>query len=88
MATIRVVPKSDWEVIQKYFSEGCGAILLPEPCLEKYYPEAMAKALIDKDGEEVDYDFGGDPDFMVDIVSAPSHWAIDKLMEGEGDSDE
>lgn len=76
MAILKIVPKEDWDVLEKYFNKGTGVILVPEPSLEKYFPQAMAKVIKTEDGKNLYYDFGGgDPDFYVDIATTPSHYA-------------
>lgn len=88
MVRVKVVPNEDWEVLKKYFSEGTGVVLIPEPSLEKYFPQAMADAIKAKDNTCFNYDFGGgDPDFYVDIVTAPMHYAVDELLKTVVDND-
>lgn len=82
MAMVKIVSKEDWNVLEKYFDKGMGVVLIPEPTLEKYFPQAMTKAIKEKDNEDISYDFGGgDPDFYVDIVTTPNHYAVDELMK-------
>lgn len=81
MAIIKIVPQTDWEVLKKYFDHGTGVVLIPEPVLESNFPQLMAQAIKDKDSSEIDYDFGGgDPDFYVDIVTTPMHYAVDEIL--------
>lgn len=84
MTVVRVVPKDEWAVLEKYFSQGTGVVLIPESDLERFFPQAMAEAVKSKDKTEYDYDFGGgDPDFYVDIATTSSHYAIQSLLEDE-----
>lgn len=88
MAYVKVVPKEDWEVLEKYLYEDNGLILVPEPSLEQHFPQAMADAIKAKDNTSFDYDFGGgDPDFYVDVVTAPMHYAVDELLKDVGNND-
>ena len=81
MATIKIVPQSDWDVLEKYFDRGTGVVLIPEPMLESNFPQLMVQAIKEKDGAEIDYDFGGgDPDFYVDVVTAPMHYAVNEIL--------
>lgn len=87
MVRVKVVPNEDWKVLKKYFNEGTEVVLVPEPSLEQHFPKDMADAIKEKNNECVDYDFGGDPDFYVDIVTAPMHYAVDALLETGVDND-
>ena len=80
MAIVKIVPKEDWEIIKKYFSQGMGVVLIPDEARDAYFPAAMAEAFRKKNNTEVDYDFGGDPDFFVDIMSTPLHYAVTEIM--------
>ena len=88
MVRVKVVPNEDWKVLKKYFNEGTGVVLVPEPSLEQHFPKAMADAIKEKNDECINYDFGGgDPDFYVDIVTAPMHYAVDALLKTVVDND-
>lgn len=88
MTQVKVVSNEDWDVLKKYFSEGTGVVLIPESSLEQYFPQAMADAIKAKDNTVFDYDFGGgDPDFYVDVVTTPMHYAVDELLKDVGNND-
>jgi hypothetical protein len=76
MSVVRVVPKEDFEIIKKYlFNHDSQVVVL--------VPEEVAKRnqLTHLDGEEVDYDCGGDADFWVDVVSSDGHYFIKEMKE-------
>lgn len=86
MTKLLIVPSNDWDVLKKYLgaSDG-GVVLLPKPVLDKMPSEAQT-ALRELNGEELDsYDFGGEPDLAVDIISSPEHYAVDCLIESGED---
>lgn len=75
MSVVRVVPREDFEIIKKYlFSHDSQVVVL--------VPEEVAKRnqLTHLDGEEVDYDCGGDADFWVDVVT-DGHYFIKEMKE-------
>ena len=82
MAYVKVVPKEDWEVLEKYLYEDNGLILIPEPSLEQYFPQAMSNAIKAKNNANFNYDFrGGDPDFYAEDGTTPMHYAVDELLK-------
>lgn len=73
MATVRFVDKQHAEILRDYLgSDPAGAVIL-------VYPEAQAKMVEQgvEDGDDHDYNFGGESDLMVDIVSSENHYIFD-----------
>lgn len=82
MAQLFIIPAEDYEVLQKYqmTARGESVILVPEPVIDSPgFPKEMAAKLRELDGEAVDYDFGGEPDVYVDIVTDRYHYALETL---------
>lgn len=78
MATIRIVPKSDWEVLKRYMESNM--ILIPETTLEQMSNDEQVK-LRQMDKEEICYDFAGDADIWMDIAACPNSYCIQKIKE-------
>ena len=78
MTVLRVVPKEHMEIIKSYLEPG---VVLVE---EDMVAQIEAEHGIDlSDGRDVDYDFGGEADYYVDIVRDKSHYLIGELIEEE-----
>lgn len=83
MAQLFIVPKEDYKVIRKYLFGSCGmsAVLVPEETLEdSEFPKATAEKLRELDGMEVNYDFGGEPDIFLDVVTSKDHYSLNSLV--------
>lgn len=83
MAQVLIVPKEDYEVLRKYLFGNCGmsAVLVPEEVLENpEFPKATADKLRAMDGMEVDYDFGGEPDIFLDVITNKDHYSLASLV--------
>lgn len=80
---IKSVPAAIWEQMSEYVEED--AILIPEPYLQKMPADVQAR-LHDIDGMDVNYNYGGQPDRCLDIVTDADHYAIQQLMEGQNES--
>ena len=76
-AFVHVMSDTDYSVIQKYLDEE-GVVLVSR---------SMADRLVEECGSPVDglylegYDFGGDPDVWVDIVSSEEHMAVQEIRK-------
>lgn len=88
MSTVRFVSPEHVDILRDYLgADSAGAVVL-------IYPEAQEKvtSLGIEDGDDVDYDFGGESDLMVDVVSAPTHYFIGEMdpnaNEPDDDTDE
>jgi hypothetical protein len=89
MSAILVMPTAkEWKVI-KPFLDKCqeGAIVIaPE------IQATLTQEVLEKTGERIDdgdffeYEFGGQPDICIDVVSSLDHLAAD-LLRGEDDND-
>lgn len=84
MATVRFVKPEHVDILRDYLgSDDGGAVVL-------VYPEMQptVEALNAEDGDESDYDFGGESDLMVDVVSSEQSYFISHLREEAGLGDE
>lgn len=81
MATIKIVPKEDWEIIKEYLyaDNGGAVVLIPEEKLENFSDE-QAEALRSHDGDDTEYGFGGEPDFYVDVMESPGTFCADEIL--------
>lgn len=69
MALVKIVPEKDMEVLEKYLRI-CGThevILVPESSLNRF-PAATASEIREMDDTGVPHNFGGEPDYSVDIL--------------------
>ena len=76
MALIKIVPKEDMQVLEKYCGYP-GVVLISEAILSEL--PAPAQELI-SDGKEIDYDFGGESDIMADFVLDKDHYFITEQL--------
>lgn len=69
-AMVKVIDPEDIPVLLKYFGLDGGnqGVVLVMP--------NVAKACDVKNGYVHGYDFGGEPDIVIDIVSRPDHWFL------------
>ena len=81
MAIVTVVPKEDWDVVSRYLAPGI--VLVPEDVYNKL-PE-QDKQIIDGcvKKDSVDYDFGGDADYWVDVLTDSDSFAMNLLRGDE-----
>ena len=81
MATVKIVPKEDWEIVRKYLGadDGGGLILVLEQNLRDF-TEKEAQKIREKDGEYVYYDFGGEADIWIDVLLDPCDYCTDVLL--------
>ena len=89
MATIKVVPKKDWDVLRKYLyaDEGKAVVLIPEEKLNNFPPE-QAHVLREVDGQSVFYDFGGEPDFFIDVINGTDAYCVESVLSELQDDDD
>lgn len=66
-AVVKVVTEEDMLVLEKYLIEE-GVVLISDK-IAKQLPEVT-------DGMVIDYDFGGDPDVMVDVIRDNTHYFL------------
>ena len=59
MAQLKIVPKEDWNVLDKYLHRGADVVLVPEEALLDGSLGSMASKIRDLEGY-VDYNFGGE----------------------------
>lgn len=76
MATVRIVPKSDWKVLKRYMESNM--ILIPETTLEQMSNDEQVK-LRQMDKEEICYDFGEDADIWMDVAACPNSYCLQKI---------
>ena len=75
-AYVHVIPDEEYEILQKYLGEG--SVLVRQSVAD----EIREKTGRNPDGLYLDgYDFGGDADVWVDVVSDKSHMACDAIIE-------
>ena len=87
MATIKIVPAEDWEILLKYL-DASGIVLIPENALTKF-PEKDAERIRNADEEDLEsYDFGGDADVWVDVIHGPESYAAMLLSDMLSSKDE
>ena len=81
MATLKIVPKKDWEILREYLyaDNGGAVVLVPESSLKKF-PESSVQKLQDHDGDFLDYAFGGEPDIVLDIVTDPQSYVGEAVL--------
>ena len=81
MAQLFIVPEEDYKIISKYLVDVDGAVLVPESVLsDPDFPAEAAEEVRHRDGKEIDYDFGGEPDISVDIITSKDHFALDAII--------
>lgn len=75
-AYIKVVEEQDWPVLRKYLDED-GVVLVSKDVAEKLKRQGAGSI----DGRYFDgYDFGGDADKFVDIVTSEEHYAVKMML--------
>lgn len=79
---IKVVPEEIWKQMQEYMGED--AVLVPESALENL-SEKNKTFVLQNDGKQVDYGFGGEPDREFDIVTDDGHYVFSLLPDGDGE---
>jgi len=74
---VRIVPDKDWDIIRKYID--CESVILVK--------ESLIKELNLDEDEVIDhgdgYDFGGEADIWVDVVSNEGHFFLQEMMNKE-----
>lgn len=83
MAKLVIIPEEDYDVVKKYLpSSGFpdSVVLVPETVIEgSDFPAETAAKLRELDGQPIDYDFGGEADLFVDIITDKDHYALASL---------
>lgn len=81
MATLKIVPKEHWEILREYLcdDDGGAPVLVPEDNL-KVFSEKNATILREHNGKFIEYDFGGEPDIILDIIRTPDSYAGRTVM--------
>lgn len=75
-AYIKVVEEQDWPVLRKYLDKD-GVVLVSKDVAEKLKRQGTGSI----DGRYFDgYDFGGDADKFVDIVTSEEHYAVKMML--------
>ena len=76
-AFVHVIDEKDFPILKKYLDEE-GVVLISPSLAEKLEAESG----ISLDGQLLDkYDFGGDADMYVDLVSSMEHYAAEAIKE-------
>lgn len=84
MATMRIVPKEHWDILQEYLAAPCDVVLIQEDVLDTLSEERKT-FLQENDGSYIDYNFGGDADLWVESVITKDHYFFSSVFP---DSDE
>lgn len=86
MALVRIVPTDHFEVLKQYLPVSmAGVVLVPESLLDAAeLPKARVELLRGQDGHNIDYNFGGEADLLVDIVTDTGCFAFHALLESLG----
>lgn len=83
MAKLVIIPEEDYDVVKKYLpSSGFpdSVVLVPETVIEgSDFPAKTAAKLRELDGQPIDYDFGGEADLFVDVITDKDHYALASL---------
>ena len=79
MAIVKIVKEEDWKIVKEYL-KGAGVILIPETVLDECFSAELSAAIKEKDGDVLYYDYGGDPDFYVDVADFPEHTGLVRLQ--------
>ena len=83
MAKLIIIPEEDYNVVKKYLpSSGFpdSVVLVPETVIKGLdFPVETASKLRELDGQPIDYDFGGEADLFVDIITDKDHYALASL---------
>lgn len=80
MAKFKMVPDDDLSVITKYLGGESGVVLIPMS-LSATLGAKEAQDVLNSGalGFDAPYDFGGEPDILVDIVTNVHHFSLDAL---------
>ena len=83
MTKLVIIPEEDYDVFKKYLpSSGFpdSVVLVPETVIEgSDFPAETAAKLRELDGQPIDYDFGGEADLFVDVITDKDHYALASL---------
>ena len=86
MAQLFIIPEEDYKVLKKYIPNcsGSSLVFVPEPVInDPDFPKEMAKKLRKLDGKAVDYDYGGEPDVYLDVITSKEHYALSSLVQDQ-----
>ena len=84
MAQLKIVPKEDWSILDKYLHRSTDVVLVPEEALLN----GSLGSMTSKMEGYVDYSFGGDPDIRVDILDEFPSFQASELGLGGFDDEE
>lgn len=83
MAKLIIIPEEDYNVVKKYLPSGGfpdSVVLAPERVInDSNFPAETAAKLKELDGQPIDYDFGGEADLFVDVITNKDHYALASL---------
>lgn len=80
MATMKIVPKEHWDILQEYLSIPCGGVVLIQEDVLDTLTEEQKTFLQENDGSYTDYDFGGDADLWVENVATKNHHFFSSMI--------
>lgn len=79
MAVVKVVPNEDFAILRKYISGGTIVLISKDMADEIRKQKGIDFQAID--GDDLDYDHGGDADTWVDVVTNRDHYFVGILEE-------
>lgn len=76
MAKFTIIPREDWEVVEKYINEkNSEVVLIPEQVLDTLSGKQM-DIMHRLNNTRIEYDFCGEPDYFIDVISDRDHYAV------------
>ena len=89
MATLKIVPQKDWEILREYLyaDDGGAVVLVPESSLKKF-PESSVQKLQDHDGDFLYYALGGEPNIVLDILTDQHSYVGEAVLACCNEEDE
>lgn len=77
MICVRVPSEKEWKILMEYLQ---GSVILVSP----QFAEKLRDKSQELDGLCLSYDFGGEPDIVVDVVTSEQHYAVGDILEALG----
>lgn len=80
MVKFAIISDEEYAVLSKY-TDAAGAVLLPAHILKTFSPDVQAQFQALHEEGVVDYDFGGDPDVVLDVILSAGSYAYNELLK-------
>lgn len=74
MGRVRLPSEKEWEILMEYLQD---SVILVSP----QFAEKLGDKSQELDGLCLPYDFGGEPDIVVDVVTNEQHYAAREILE-------